>query len=128
MAFWLLCAFSALLTAATILLARQRFLSRGRARVRVADDDLYGALGLVGFLLPRSARAIWNSVWLAAAVFGLGTPHHLALYELSQELSLHSMFIYFLALLYWLALMIGVGGYTAGNSRAARLASVATAP
>lgn len=116
MAFWILCAFSLFLTVATIVAARRRFLALGRSQVQVPDEILPEGLGLIGLLLPRSARAVWNSFWLAAAVIGLGTPHHLALYRLSQETNLRGMFIYALALLYWLLLMIGVGGYLAGQS------------
>lgn len=118
MLFWLCAGVSAASTVAAIHLSRKWFAARIRGgSVQLVNEDLYGGLGVVGSILPRPLRSVWNGFWLIAAVFLLGAPHHLALFALRHASGAKDVLIYIATLLYWLGLMVVVGSFLARMKR-----------
>lgn len=81
-----------------------------------------GEADLVGFLLPRSARNVWNLLVMTICFLMLGIPHHLVIWnfwrhpEVDPWLYVH----YIWTLAYWIGLIAGYALILAGHRESRR--------
>lgn len=85
----------------------QRRLKPANSEGGLADLPVSDWPGLISLLLPRPIRAIWHALVLGAAVFVLGTPHHLVIWNFWNQTRLGPWlyFHYAWTLGYWLVLL-----------------------
>lgn len=74
--------------------------------IDVADISMNEA-DLVGFLLPKAARRVWNFSVLGAAHFVFGLPHHLVIWNFWRQREIDPwLYVHYAwTLIYWVALI-----------------------
>lgn len=101
------------LTVAVSILSFQFFLRfftsrshRFKRSVDVADLSMNEA-DVVGFLLPRAIRRVWNFLVLAVAIVFLGVPHYLVIFNFWRQREIDAWLYvhYSWTLIYWIALL-----------------------
>src|SRR5438067_6829522 len=83
------------------------WLRRRKMSGDLADMSLVDWPELIGLLLPRKARRVWNVLFLWAVVLMFGTPHYLVLWEFfrSHDIDPWLYAHYAWTLAYWLLLL-----------------------
>lgn len=103
----LLTGLSGVLAILTFAATFRRVASRLSAKqaIHLADASVGDAPGLIGLLLPRRPRAIWNLVVFAGAMLLLSIPHWLTVRMVSMRTNLRDYLWYAVTLPWWLALV-----------------------
>jgi len=79
-------------------------LSRNQA-IHLADTSAGDAPGLIGLLLPRRSRTIWNLIVFAGAMLLLSIPHWLAVRIVGTRTDWRDYVWYAVTLPWWLAVV-----------------------
>lgn len=79
---------------------------RFKQPIELAEVSM-GEADLVGFLLPRSTRMVWNFLVATVCILALGLPHHLVIWNFWRRLEidpwLYAHYVWTLG--YWIGLI-----------------------
>ena len=66
-----------------------------------------GEADLVGFLLPKSARRVWNFLVATVCILALGLPHHLVIWNFGRHSEINPwLYVHYVWTLgYWIGLI-----------------------